>query len=155
MSHQTTQRNTFVTITDINLLKRAVRAIQVPGLNTHLVLDTEKKEARYYGNMVDRDCFAVVTYARELTEEEKRSNYEIAVKKSTRDLNGVETTVYDLVADVNASDRSMREKIAKAFEEYQIAVVSSVAEAGGAISVREAPEEAPEGYRAIEIISGH
>ncbi len=153
MSHQTKQVNTFVTLTDLTLLGRAVSSINIEALGTRLKLDLDKKEARYYGSYIDRDCFAVITYERELSPDEKSYNYEIAVKKDQREINGVLTTVYDLVADVNASDRSMRDKIAKVFEEYQLAVVTDTALGLGAHSVQEVFDDVPAGYRAIECIS--
>jgi hypothetical protein len=123
MSHQTRQTNTFVTITDLNLLARAVNAVQIESLETRLVLHRDRKEARYWGEHMDNNCFAVIGYARELTPQERQQHYEIAVKEATREINGVSTKVYDLVADVSASDRTMEKKISVVFEQYQIAVV--------------------------------
>lgn len=153
MSHQTVQTCAFVTVTDLELLARAVSAIQVPHLNTRLVLDREKTSARYYGTRQDDDCFAVITYGRPLTPSEQQSNYEIGVKKKSRDINGVPTTVYDLMADINASDRTMQDKIASVFEEYQIAVVTDAARNNGAIEVEELFDDVPEGYRKIRVVA--
>lgn len=152
MSHQTRQTSKFVTITDLSLLARAVSSIQIEPLGTHLVLNRDRKEARYWGEHLDEDCFAVITYARDLTPKERQQHYEIAVKEDTREINGVPTKVYDLSADTSASDRTMQKKIADVFEQYQIAVVTDTAMSNGAIEVMEVFDDVPAGFRKIRCV---
>ena len=154
MSHQTKQES-IVTVTSLDLLSRAVQCVQIERLGTHLVFDQTRTQARYYGHNIDNDAnnVGVIGYARELTDSEKMSNYEIAVRRGEKEVGGRTMTVYDLYGDVSASDREMRDKIAKIFEEHQIAVVQEQAQSLGAVSCEEIfnDEDAPEGYRVMEM----
>jgi hypothetical protein len=155
MSHQTRQINSFVTVTNLGLLKRAVESISIEKLGTSLVFDQTRTAARYYGTNIDNNPnnVGVIGYARPLTQDEQYSNYEIAVRKDERDVDGHKMTVYDLYGDVNAGDREMQKKISKVFEEYQIAVATDASYAQGATHVEEILNDptVPEGYRCIEV----
>lgn len=154
MSHQTKQES-IVTVTSLALLARAVQCVQIENLGTHLVFDQSRTQARYYGTNIDNnaDNVGVIGYARELTSSEQMSNYEIAVRKGRKEIDGHMMDVYDLYGDVSASDRTMRDKIAKIFEEHQIAVVQDQAANIGAMSCEEVFDDtdAPEGYRVMEM----
>lgn len=151
MSHQTVQ-TAFVTITDLNLLEQAVRAVTIESLGTNLVLDRNRKTARYYGSAIDSNPknVGVITYGRELTPTEKMGNYEIAVRSATKVVDGSEMQVFDLFADTHASDRTMQKKIAQVLEGYQIAIVSDEMTSLGAIGMEEVTEGVPDGYRCVE-----
>lgn len=151
MSHQTVQ-TAFVTITDLNLLEQAVQAVTIESLGTNLVLDRNRKSARYYGRAIDSNPknVGVITYGRELTPSEKSHNYEIAVRAGTKKVDGTEMEVFDLFADTHASDRTMQNKIAKVLEGYQIAIVADEMTSLGAIGMEEVTDEVPEGYRCVE-----
>lgn len=150
MSHQVRQVSQ-VQLRDLTLLGRAVGSIQVPSLGTHLVLDQNKKEARYYGSYRDA-CDAVITYARPLTAEEQTRHYEIAVKREEAVINGQKVPVFNLYADTHASDRQMEEKIATIFENYIITGdIAREAQNMGAVETREIHEGVPAGYRRVRI----
>ena len=149
MSHQVRQLAN-VQFTSLEVLRRALPSVHIEALNTHLVLDELRKEARYWGGNTDR-CDAVITYARPLTDQEKQGHYEIAVKLESDRINGVATPVYRLYADSNAGDRKMEEKLGKIAEEYTIqGPIRKRATAMGALEVKEV-SGAPSGYRRIRV----
>lgn len=151
MSHQIKQI-TSIQIQSLVLLGQAVSQIEIPSLGTFLWLDTDKKSARYYNGNRDT-CDAVITYGRELTQEEQCSNYEIAVKRAIEKVDGVDTTVYHLYADTY--DMSMGEKIATVFEEYIMSDLSETAMTQGAFEAQEVYEAGefaiPDGYRCMKL----
>lgn len=153
MSHQVRQISS-TRIESLEILRRAVSSVHIPELKTNLFLNTDLKQARYYGNYMDT-CDAVITYARPLTDIEKGQHYEIAVKRGEEEVDGRKIPVFNLFADTHASDRAMGEKLSKVFEEYEINMLSDVAAQNGAISCEEVTDagqfEIPSGYRCVRI----
>lgn len=149
MSHQTKQQ-AFMQINDLNLLETGVRGIHIEQLKTSLVLNRDQKSARYYGTRMDSDNVeAVITFARPLTDTEKQSFYEIAVKRG-KDKDGNPT--YELFADTNAGDRTMQRRIEQVFENYAIEKIGQDLIGAGATGFSRVEDaDVPDGFIAMEV----
>lgn len=149
MSEQIAQEMA-VEIKDLELLRKAVQSIEVPELRTNLVLDTERKSARYYNGNMDR-CDAVITYARSLTPSEQSRHYEIAMKREPDGKGGFHYRMY-----ADTYDQTMARKIEAVFEEYIIANTINGALEDGAIESEEVREiegiELAPGDRALRLV---
>lgn len=121
MSHQVKQVGK-VNITDLSLFRRAVNAIPQDRLHLpfRITLNEDQKTAYYYVGRTD-SCDMVITADREVTDAERGSFYDIAVKiQEAKDRSGNPISEFTLWADTYGSDRHMQERINLIMQRYLV-----------------------------------
>jgi len=138
MSHQVKQVGRIV-MTDVNLLKRAVAALsqQQLGLAFSLALDENNKKAQYYAGNFD-DCDMVIGASRKLSDSERGSFYDIAVKiQDAVDDQKRPCKQLALFADTHGSDRGMSKRIDLIMQRYLVEKRRAEHIENGAVEVTE------------------
>lgn len=150
MSHQVKQVGA-IAIVNLDFLARAAECVEVKQLETHLVLNMERKTAVFWeGN--EQECDGVITFARKLEGEEVGRYYDIALKVEEKK-DASEAEKYGLWADTFGHDHTMQSRIDELFQRYKVEELKSKGYEKGAVTVSEVAEEIDgmAGWKLVEV----